>query len=425
VKRWIIIALAVVVVAVIVFANLKRSSTPSVKARLSKVELADLTAEVSAPGRVRSVASVDISAEVMGRVVELNVAEGDSVTAGQVLLRLEDTQYRSRVGQARAALQSAKASLELADARHEKASRDRERTVAMHEKGLASEERLDTVLADYRITEAELKSRRQEVQRFESALIEAEDNLEKTVYRAPVSGIVSRLNIEKGENVIIGTMNNPGTVILTISDLSRMEVEAEVDETDVVTVQVGQQAEISVDAIPDTTFAGTVATVGHSGRQQRTGTADEVINFEVRVRFAEDDPRLRPGMTADVEIFTEHRIQVMAVPIQALVARTRGALQRERRDLAERLGETRPESPAKEMEDDARRKWEREIVEGIYTVEDGEARFVEVTTGIADQTRIEITGEVEEGDEVVSGPYRVLRNLTEGTEVERMSSGDD
>jgi HlyD family secretion protein len=259
------------------------------------------------------------------------------------------------------------------------------------------------------------------VARFQAALADARDNLDKTVYRAPVGGIVSRLNIEQGEIVITGTMNNPGTVILTLADLSAMEVEAEVDETDIVHVKTGQVAHITVDALPDTTFPGRVMSVGNSGRRVGAGTVEDATNFEVKVRFLEPDPRLRPGMTADIEVETDTHQDVLTVPLQALVARTRGKLDAERRAAAvgkEGEGADTSAAPADTLSEEARREREREVLEGVYKLVGEDAVFVEVAAGIADETRIEVTGDLEEGDRVVSGPYRVLRDLKEGTRIE-------
>jgi HlyD family secretion protein len=420
VKRWLLVALAVVVLGVILVVNLTRSREPSIKARIAQVERDDLVSRITAPGRVQAVSSVDISAEVPGRIEVLSVAEGDSVTKGQLLLQLDDAQYQSRVDQAEAALQSARAGFRLSEARLEKLAKDKDRLEAMFSRDLASPEAVEGARTDYRVQDADLEARRQEVSRAEAAVSDARDNLKKTIYRAPVSGIVSRLNVEAGEIALVGTMNNPGTVILTIADLSLMEVEAEVDETDVVHVAPGQTAEISVDAFPDTTFAGTVITVGSSGRSRGLGTADEAINFEVKVRFDSFDPRLKPGMTADVDIETSTRTDVLAIPIQALVARSRGTLERDLRALARRHKQDVPVSPADSLSDTEKEKWEKEIVEGVYKLVDDKAVFVELVSGIADDTRIEISGEIAEGDRVVSGPYRVLRELKEGTKIEEM-----
>jgi HlyD family secretion protein len=372
------------------------------------------------------VSSVDISAEVPGRIVALTVAEGDSVAQGDLLLRLDDAQYRSRVEQARAASRSAAANLALSEARLEKTTKDRDRLQALMDKDLASAEALEEAATNVSVQQADVEARRQELARNEAALLDAEDNLEKTVYRAPVTGVVSRLNVEVGEIVITGTMNNPGTVILTVSDLSVMEVEAEVDETDVVAVRPGQKASISVDAFPDTTFEGTVSSVGNSGRRQGQGGVNEVINFEVDVRFNTADPRLKPGMTADVEVETKTREDVLNVPIQSLVARSRGTVEKDRKAAAGRekaeTADTTETAAADSLRGEDKEAWEKEVLEGVYAVVDGKAVFVPVKTGIADASRIEVTGDLTEGDAVVSGPYRVLRDLKEGTRIKGETS---
>jgi HlyD family secretion protein len=424
VKKWILIGAGVVVLGVILVANLTRSDVPSVKARTTKVERADITSHITAPGKVQAVASVDLSAEVPGRVEKLYVAEGDSVTKDDLLLRLDDDQYQSRVDQAVAAIKSARANLALSRARLDKLEKDKARQEALSEQGLTSAQALEQATTDYAVQKADVEARSQAVNQAEAALQDARDNLEKTEYRAPVSGIVSRLNIEEGEIVVVGTMNNPGTVVMSIADLSKMEVDAEVDETDVVHVAPGQSAEISVDAIPDTTFEGTVATVGSSGRGRGLGTADEAINFEVKVRFDHFDPRLKPGMTADVDVATQTRDSVLTVPIQALVARSRGTLERNRQTAAKwEGGKAAPnDTPADSMDTEARQKWEKEILEGVYRLTDGKAEFVPVTSGIADDVRIEVKGDLKVGDEVVSGPYTVLRDLKQGTHI-KVTSG--
>ena len=424
-KRWLLIGGGILLLAVIIILNLRKSNVPSVEAKTAMVEVGEVTSRVSAPGRVRAVSSVDISAEVPGRIVELAVAEGDSVIQDQLLLRLDDAQYQSRVAQVWALLRSSQANLALSEARLEKFKNDKDRLEALKGRDLASEQAVEQALTDYRVQTADVEAKRQDVARQAAALIDAKDNLQKTVYKAPVSGVVSRLNIEEGEIVITGTMNNPGTVILTIADLSHMEVEAEVDETDVVSVLVGQNAEISVDAIPDTTFEGTVVTVGNSGRRRGTGTNNEVINFEVKVRFDHGDIRLKPGMTADIVVETQTRSDVLIVPIQSLVARSRRTLARDRKARDRREGVDSLTAEPDSMSAAEKKKWEKEVVEGVYAVVDDQAVFVPIEVGIADDTRIEVRGELSEGDVLVSGPYKVLRDLKEGTRVKKSEDESD
>jgi HlyD family secretion protein len=428
VKRWILIGGGAVLLIAIVAFNLAKNDTPSVAAKLGAVEKRTLTSTITAPGRIKAVTSVDISAEVPGRVIELKVAEGDSVHEGDLLLRLDDAQYRSRVASASAALASARANLTLSEARLAQLDKDRTRLAALKEKDLASAEALEKVRTDYDVQQADLEARRQEIARMDAEVATARDNLDKTAYRAPVSGIVSRLNIEQGEIVMTGTMNNPGTVIMTIADLDLMEVEADVDESDVVNVRPGQSAKITVDAIPDTTFKGHVVTVGNSGRaaNQAATAGEEVVNFEVKVRFDHRDPRLKPGMTADVEVETQTRSDVLTVPIQALVARSRGVLEKEEKtSLKKNKKKTFVHAAPDSLKGPAKEKWEKEVVEGVFKLVNNETVFLPVKSGISDESTIEITGDVAAGDKVVTGPYRVLRDLKEGVRIKPAKEGMD
>jgi HlyD family secretion protein len=428
VRRWILISAGAIFLIAIVAFNLAKNDTPSVSAKLGDVVEKSITSTITAPGRIRAVASVDISAEVPGRVIELKVAEGDSVKAGELLLRLDDAQYKSRVDQASAALKSAQASLVLAEARLGQLEKDQNRLAALKEKDLASAEALEKVRTDYTVQQAEQDARREEVSRMRATLADAEADLRKTVYRAPVSGVVSRLSIELGEIVMTGTMNNPASVIMTISDLGMMQVEAEVDESDIVDVHPGQPSKITVDAIPDTTFKGHVITVGNSGRQTAPGASasDEVVNFEVKVQFDQPDWRLKPGMTADVEVETQTHSEVTAVPIQALVARSRLALENDEKAAAKKSKKkvtihAAPDS----LKGPAREKWEKEVVEGVFKLVNNEAVFMAVKTGISDESMIEVRGDLAAGDKVVVGPYRVLKDLKEGVRVKPAKDGEE
>jgi len=425
--RWILIGAGAIFLIAIVAFNLAKNDTPSVSAKLGQVEARNITSTITAPGRIRAVASVDISAEVPGRVIELKVAEGDSVRAGDLLLRLDDAQYRSRVDQAQAGLKSTQASLVLAEARLNQLEKDQNRLAALKEKDLASAEALEKVRTDYSVQKAEADARREEVSRMRATLADAEADLRKTVYRSPVSGVVSRLSIELGEIVMTGTMNNPASVILTISDLGLMQVEAEVDETDIVDVHPGQAAKITVDAIPDTSFKGHVVMVGNSGRQNNPGASasEEVVNFEVKVQFDRPDSRLKPGMTADVEVETQMRSEVLAVPIQALVARSRLVLEKDEKIAVKKSKKkTLIHAAPDTLKGTAREKWEKEVVEGVFKLVNNEAVFMPVKTGISDEAMIEVTGDLAAGDNVVTGPYRVLKDLKEGVRVKPAKEGE-
>ena len=255
---------------------------------------------------------------------------------------------------------------------------------------------------------------------FQAGLGAVSDQLEKTMFYSPMDGVVTRLNVEEGENVVTGTMNAPGTVIMTISDLASMEVEVEIDETDIVDVEIGQQAEIEVEALTDTLLPGVVTEVGNSGITSMAGTQEEVTNFLVTVLVSDTHVALRPGMSATVEIVTAEHVDALNVPIQAIVSRTQSELE-ERAGDEEKDEKDKPKKKRSEREDE-------EEMEGVFVVdENDQAQFVPVITGIADELSIEVTGELEEGQKLVSGPYKVLRKLKVGEDlkVENEESSDE
>lgn len=396
-RNIIIIVIVAAVIAAALIGNLGIDRKDRTEVSVDEVERATLVSRVSGPGRVSAETTVQVSASLMGRVVDLGVDEGDFVERGEFLLRLEDVYYASQVEQARARLERAEAECALA----ERELSDIER---QFELDLVSEKERD----DY-VARAEIL--RQSCEEYRAALRAATDQLEKTVFYSPIDGVVTRLNVEEGENVVSGLMNQPGTVIMTISDLSDMEVEVEIDETDIVDVEIGQQAEVDVEALVDTLLPGVVTEVGNSGITSMAGTQEEVTNFLVTVRVTETHPALRPGMTATVEIITAEHPDVLNVPIQAIVSRTPS-------ELEETADKEEAEEAAKDKRGRRSEREEEEEIEGVFTIDENEqARFVPVTTGIADELSIEVTGDLEEGQKVVSGPYKVLRQMKNGEDL--------
>lgn len=396
-RNILILVVVVVVIAAALIGNLGIDRKDRTEVTVDEVEVGTLVARVSGPGRVRAETTVQISSSVMGRIVDLGVDEGDVVERGQFLLRLEDIYYRSRVEQAGARL-------EQADAQCVTAERDLSDAEEQFAQSHISEKERDEFLAQATIY-------REACEEARAALRAASDELDKTVFHSPISGVVTRLNVEEGENVVTGTMNAPGTVIMTISDLSNMEVEVEIDETDIVDVRIGQEAEIDVEALIDTTFAGTVTEVGNSGITSMAGTQEEVTNFMVTVRVDEAHEALRPGMTATVEVVTAEHVDALNVPIQAVASRTPSELEETAGDEGEEEEEKKPKGRRSDRE-------EEEEIEGVFIVdENDQAQFVPVTTGIADELSIEVTGDLTEGQKIVSGPYKVLRKLKNGEDL--------
>jgi len=403
-KKIIIILGAVVVVAIIIMANVFKSGEKTYQVQAEKVERGDLTAIVTANGRIVPKTDVQISAYVPAKITKLPVKEGNEVQEGQLLVQLDDTEYRAAVNRARAELASAKASMEQAGLAF---NRQKE----LHQRKLTSQEQYDMAKTELDLAEARNRQ-------AEASLDQARYNLSKTTMTSPMHGIVTSLNAEVGEIVMIGTMNNPGTVIMTVSDMSEIETEVEVDETDIAQVKLGQEAEISVDAYPDTTFKGKVTEIGHTARVSGLGTQDQVTNFMVKVMLLDEVPSIRPGMSASVDITTDSRIDVLNVPIQAVVMREEksDSLTSEKEGKEGAMASTDSGSAEGEKEKKEKEE-EKEDVEGIFLVVDGRAKFVEVATGIADQQNIEIVSGIEDNDQVVTGSYKILRTLKDGDKV--------
>lgn len=407
-KKIIIVLGAVVLVAIVIVANVLKSGEKTVSVQAEEVEKGDLTSIVTANGMITPKKDVKISAYVPAKIVRLPVKEGERVSEGQLLVQLDDTEYRAAASQARAELASATASLEQAQLTYD-------RQKELFERKLTSQEQYDMAK-----TELDLAKARH--QQAVANLDRARYSLSKTTMTSPMDGLVTALNAEVGEIVMIGTMNNPGTVIMTISDMSQIEVEVEVDETDVAEVKLGQEAEISIDAFPDTTFKGRVNEIGHSARVSGLGTQDQVTNFLVKVTLLDDVPAIRPGMSASVDITTNSRIDVLNVPIQAVVMREEEtdtlAAASEKEDGAIASTDTTSEKKAKK-----KKEKEKKEVEGVFVVEDERAKFMKVETGIADQQNIEIVSGLTDTDVVVTGSYKILRTLKDGDKVKVSKKG--
>ena len=413
---WIGLA-ALVVVALIVLQVAAKAKGKVESVQFAKVRREDITARVRAPGKIEPKTQVKISADIPGKVVHLLVKEGDRVKQGQLMLQLDDTQYRASYNQARAAYASAIARQREAKSTMQVSDANFSRQRALYEQKLLSQAEWDQASSAHESAVAAVTTSNEEVGRSQAALDAARDNLSKCRFEAPFDGIVSALDVEQGEIVVTGTMNNAGTQILVVSDLSRMLVRADVDETDVVNMKLGQKAKISVDAMPDTTFVGTVTEIGNTAKRSITSTVEGQTNFEVKVVFDSNVPQVRPGMTADVDIETAKHEKTRAVPIQAVVVRTQDELDRAAHKGRKRTG-GRGNAAASVAEDDTIGRKAKEIT-GIFVVRNGVATFVPVKTGIASETMIEVFGDLNDGESIVAGPYKALRELKPGSKVKQ------
>ena len=423
-KKWIWIVLAGLAVVLLIAGNVARQSAGKVvPVQFARVRRSDITSRVRAPGKIEPRTQVKVSADVMGKIVHLPIKEGDRVKQGQLMLQLDDTQYRSANSQARAARASAEARKREVESSLRVVEANFQRQKALFEQHLLSQAEWDQASTNYESARVAVATANEEVARSQAALDAASDNLSKCRFLAPFDGVVSALNVEAGEIVITGTMNNPGTQILVVSDLSRMLVKADVDETDVVDLRVGQKTKITVDALPDTSFPGTVTEIGNTAKRTITAGTEGQTNFEVKVVFDQDVPEVRPGMTADVEIDTGTREKTLGVPIQAVVIRTERELERAARSKEKAPKKKAPKGDAMlAADEDTIGKKDKEIT-GMFVVRDGVAAFVPVRTGIASETEIEVFGEAKEGESVVAGPYKALRELKPNTKVKREAAG--
>ncbi len=400
-KKILIVLGVIVVVAIIIVVNVLKSGEKTHQVQAEKVKKSDITSVVTANGRIVPRTDVKISAYVPAKITKLPVKEGDVVKEGQLLVQLDDTEYRAAKNQAKAQLASAKASLKQAQLVYE-------RQKELFEKKLTSKEQYD-------MAETELDLAKARNEQAVASLDQSKYTLSKTTITSPMAGVVTSLNAEVGEIVMIGTMNNPGTVIMTISDMSEIETEVEVDETDIAQVKIGQEAEINIDAYPDTTFRGKVTEIGHTARISGLGSQDQVTNFLVKVILLDEVPSIRPGMSASVDITTNSRPDVLNVPIQAVVMREEkvDTLTKKKKKEEGALASVDSLSEKANKKDKKKKK----EIEGVFVVEEGRAKFVKVTTGIADQQNLEIVSGINEDDMVITGTYKILRTLKDGDKV--------
>lgn len=417
-RRKAIIAIVVVVIlgsaAALSFAQ---RGDRGVRVRMEEVARRDLVATVTASGNIRARRTVDISSDVAGRIIELNIDEGQDVTQGQILLRLDPTQFQAAVARARATLSQAQATGAERQASLLQAQRQAERlaTIRSRDSTLISLQQVQDAETDADVAQALQEAAEHGVAQARASLDEAQDRLSKTTIRAPISGKVTRLNVELGETVIVGTMNNPGSLILTISDLSVIEAVMEVDETDVPEIAIGDSALVELDAFPDRRFKGSVTEIGNSAIQDPSTVAGTgqtpTIDFEVVITLDEPPAELRPDLSASADIITDTRDGALSVPIIALTVREPDEAED---DLAaDTAAPGRPEGPLA-------RALAGEPEEGVFVVRDGTVTFTPVEVGIVGQEHIEVISGISEGDTVVSGPYQIIRELEDGEAVRPM-----
>ncbi len=388
----VLILLSMIVVASIRQGNRGQKGT---KVYVHEVGRRSITQSVKASGRIDPRIKVNLSAHVIGKIERLYIEEGDEVEAGQRVLELEKEAFLAVRDRVAAQLQIARTQLKQAEIDLRDADIRRQRYRRLQQDGVFSSEQVEAVELQYDSAEIRIEQAGEDIRRVKADLEKAEDDLAKTTLYSPLSGRVIALNAEEGEVVVSGTMNNPASVIATIADLSEILAEVDVDENEIVDIAIGQEGEVIVDAIPDEPYRGRVVEIGSSGFNN--SRQPDVTFFTVKLLLENADVRLRAGMSARAEVAIAHQDEALVVPIQAVVYRP-------------------VQAPGDDGEgDDGRPEDAEEQV--VFVIEDGFAVQRPVALGLADATDVEILRGLEEGERVITGPYRALKDLTAGDAV--------
>lgn len=427
-KKWIIIGASVLLVVLIAAGVMKgRNKDAGIIVTTDKAFVKTITQVVTATGKVQPEVEVKISPEVAGEIIELPVKEGNLVKKGDVLVRIKPDYYQAQLEQQEASLVSAKASSVLSKARLLKAEQDLKQANDLYEKKLISDADYLNAKTNLDVARAEYESSLAQIRRTEGSVDQARDQLSKTTIYAPIDGSISSLTSEVGERVV-GTGQFEGTEIMRVADLSNMEVRVKVNENDIVNVKLGDKAVLGVDALPGRKLVGTVKEISSSAQgttnansQTTASASDEVANFLVKIRIAERDNKLRPGMSATADIETQTVENVIAVPIQSVTVRAEGGKTTE--ELQQQKAKEAREKSGNDLEVadermEARRQ--RDQLKRVIFIKEGDkVRMQPVETGIADNTHIEVKSGVKAGDEVVSGSYAAIsRRLKDGAKVQ-------
>jgi HlyD family secretion protein len=393
-KKWLLLLVVVLVLGVVAFGASRSMSRKGIKVRTQKVERGALVSTVTCNGKVEARRKVDLSANVPGQIVNLAVEEGDAVDKNDFLLQIDRKSLQAQYDSSRGALDALFSERDSSKAALEQAKLDLDRARISYESGLVARSDYDRAKTTIDQATASLAASENRIEQARGSLASAQDTLTKTTIRAPIAGVVTRLAVEEGEVAVIGTMNNPGTVLLTISDLSQIEAVMEVDETDIPFIKVGQRAKITIDAFPNKEFEGEVTEVASSPIQTAASAATEGIDFEVKIRLLAPPEGVKPGLSVSASITTAEKQDVLAVPLQALVIR-----------------EKETSGPPKEGD-------KKRDEEGVYVLEGGKTKFAVIKTGINGELNIEVVSGLSGGEEIVTGPFKTLREIKDGQEVQ-------
>ena len=378
-KRWMIVVGALVLLAAIIAASVTGGGPKGEKVVVEPAATRTIEAVVSAPGEIDPKVKVNISAHIVGKIERLYFAEGDAVKRGQKLVDLEKHTYVAQRDRLRAELASRRVEVQRAHAALNTARAALQRAQSLSKQGIQAQELFEQTRLGYDNATAGVSAAEEGVRQTAAGLRQFEEDLSRTTIVSPIDGRVVQLNAHEGEVVVTGTMNNPGSVIAVIADLSEILVEAEVGETEVVAVRTGQKARVKIDAVADKEYRGRVVEIGSSASVRQQGGGSGIRYFKVKVAIEDADDRLRPGMSAQVAIVTSVAANAVTVPIQAVM----GAQNKKH----------------------------------VFLVKGEKAKLVEVTTGISDATHVAVLKGLAKDDPVITGPFRTLKKLKDGEAV--------
>jgi HlyD family secretion protein len=449
-KAWKKIAIGAgvaVLLAIFVGFTVHQSSKNLMTVQTGKVQREDLATVVSASGEIRPKTYVNVGANAFGKITHLYVKEGDHVKKGQLLAQLENVQSNADVNANEASLQAAQTDAIASDAAMKTAQADLVRAQADYDRNKLDWQRAQSLYKDGLIAKSDFDSRQNAWATADSGLVQAQtrvaqakaqndsagkhvaqnqanltrvtDVLQKTSYNAPYDGVVTSLPVREGETVVMGIQNAPGSTLMTIADMSIITAEVKVDETDIVNVHLGQPAEVMIDAIPKKIFHGTVSEIGDNAivrssgvsTSQSASASEEAKDFKVVVNLSDAPLDLRPGLSTTAKITTATRSGALSVPIQALTLRTKEQIDQQNNAP----GSVHAAAPA--VQEVASKAKKADETQGVFVVRNKKALFVPVNTGITGTTDIEVLDGLKEGDEVITGSYKVLRTLRPGSSV--------
>lgn len=401
---WILGLLLLAIIAIAVMISRKKENLVTVQTE--KIQKRNIIQIVTATGKIQSETQINISAEVSGEIVSLPFKEGDEIGKGDLLVKIKQDAYLPQIQEQNAAVKVAESNIQISEVALKRNQQEFERIQQLYGKGLATQSDLDNAQNNLDQTLAQINSNQAQVNQQRTGLSRIRYDISKTTIYSPMNGTVTQLNNELGEKVL-GTISNQGSDIMVISDLSKMECQVEVGETDVTQVKIGDTAKVQIDAFGEKIFNGYVYEISNTAQAKGTGTQDEVVNFLVKVRILNNEVDLRPGMSCTVEIEVEKRNDVLCVPIQSVT--TREEIKGEGM-----MGGNENLS----RESDVKQTKKMKPRELVFIIDSSMAKKEGVKTGISDDTYIEVVEGVQEGQEVVKGSFKAInKELEEGTKV--------